>query len=135
MITTMYPVLITKKIQESCTFYKNILGFTETFSGDRFISLSHPDGGALALMDNQHETIPETCRATVEGMVLNVEVEDATQAYEDISGKAKQMIAMSLRDEEYGQRHFMVKDPNGVIVDIIENILPNEEFKGNYRIV
>lgn len=35
-------------------------------------------------------------------------------------------------NEDYGQRHFMVQDPNDVLIDIIELIPPVEEFQSNY---
>ena len=132
MVCSIYPVLMTEKLHESCLFYKTYLGFTETFSSDWYISLLHSDGGELALIDTQHGTIPEPCRATVKGMILNIEVENATQIYKDISEQSNKIIIMPLQDETYGQRHFMLQDPNEVMIDIIQEIPPSEEFQGDY---
>jgi ribonucleotide monophosphatase NagD (HAD superfamily) len=34
----------------------------------------------------------------------------------------------ALRDEAFGQRHFITCDPNGVLIDVIKPIPPSEEF-------
>lgn len=39
---------------------------------------------------------------------------------------------MPLRDEAFGQRHFITHDPSGNLLDVIENIEPNEQFAANF---
>ena len=128
MIHSIYPVLMTEKLNESSLFYKTYFAFTETFSSDWYISLKHPDGNELALIDAQHETIPELYRTITSGMILNIEVDNVTKMYENISKQSDNIIILPLRDENYGQRHFMLQDPNGVIIDIIQEIPPSGEF-------
>lgn len=41
-------------------------------------------------------------------------------------------ILRSLRDEAFGQRHFIVGDPNGVLIDVITPIPPTGEFVALY---
>jgi len=36
------------------------------------------------------------------------------------------------RDEDFGQRHFITADPNGVLIDIIKPIPPSAEFLKQY---
>jgi hypothetical protein len=38
-----------------------------------------------------------------------------------------------LRDETFGQRHFITKDPNGVLIDVIKPIPPSTEFAAQYQ--
>jgi len=132
MVRSIYPVLMTEKLKESALFYKTYFSFTETFSSGWYISLSHPDGGELALIDATHESMPPHYRSPVKGMILNIEVENATLMYNDIQGQNDSIIVMTLRDEEWGQRHFIVQDPNGIPVAVIEIIPPSEEFQKNY---
>ena len=132
MIHSIYPVLMTEKLQETARFYKTWFGFTETFSSDWYISLSHPDGGELAMIDAGHESIASNYRRSVNGMILNIEVENVTQMYDDIRKQNEGIIAMALRDEAWGQRHFMMQDPNGILVAVIEIIPPGKEFQNNY---
>lgn len=134
MIKSIYPVLMTEKLEESCLFYKNYFGFTEAFMSDWYVSLSHPDGHELAFIEAGHDTIPESGRAIIQGMILNIEVENAAQMYAEITKKAEGIVIMPLRDEAYGQRHFIMQDPNNIIVDIIEAIPPSKEFQENYNV-
>lgn len=132
MIKSIYPVLMTEKLTESCSFYKSYFDFIETFSSDWYISLLHPKGSELAIIDAKHETIPKLYRKPVQGVIINIEVEDATGLYQEILEKNAAMITMPLKDEEYGQRHFVIQDPNNVMVDVIENIPADEAFQNNY---
>jgi len=42
-------------------------------------------------------------------------------------------IVLDLKSEEWGQRHFIVEDPNGILIDVIQNIEPSAEFKEEYH--
>lgn len=52
--------------------------------------------------------------------------------YEKIKENNPAIIISDLRDEEYGQWHFMAIDPNDILLDIIEYISPSEAFRENY---
>jgi hypothetical protein len=39
---------------------------------------------------------------------------------------------VSLRDEPWGQRHFITEDPDGVLVDVVTVIPPAPEFVAQY---
>ena len=41
-------------------------------------------------------------------------------------------ILLPLQDEPWGQRHFITKDPNGVLIDVIKLIAPSKEFEAQY---
>lgn len=42
-------------------------------------------------------------------------------------------IILTLRDEPFGQRHFITSDPNGVLIDVIKPIPPSAEFLGQFN--
>lgn len=128
MAQSIYPVLMTDKLQESSLFYKTYLGFTQSFSSDWYMSLSHPDGGELALIDVTHESIPTPYRANAKGILVNLEVVNVTQMYDSIKSKDESIIVAHLTDEAWGWRHFIIKDPNNVLIDIIEVLPPSAEF-------
>jgi len=130
-ITSFYPVLMVDDVAESARFYREALGFQTTFEADWYVSLRF-DGGELAILDRMHETIPAGFREPVSGLLLNVEVEDA--AAEHIRMVREQGLAerLALRDEAFGQRHFIVEAPGGVLIDVIEPIEPSAEFTEAY---
>jgi uncharacterized glyoxalase superfamily protein PhnB len=86
----------------------------------------------LAVLDGDHETIPESGRGRANGLLLNLEVEDV-DAVHDRFVAAGLPVLRSLRDEAFGQRHFITADPNGVLIDVITPISPTGEFVEQYE--
>ena len=46
--------------------------------------------------------------------------------------KDKVNIVYNIKDEDFGQRHFIVEGPNEILIDVIQPIPPSEEFLKNY---
>ncbi|TDQ52513.1 VOC family protein [Actinorugispora endophytica] len=133
-LTSFYPVVCTDRIAESHAFYTKHLGFETVFTADWYVSLRRTDapGYELALLDGAHPTIPEGYRSTARGLLLNFEVDDVDAEYERLVVGAGLAPVLDLRSEDFGQRHFIVADPNGVLIDVITPIPPSPEFAGSY---
>jgi predicted enzyme related to lactoylglutathione lyase len=58
---------------------------------------------------------------TPSGVVLTVHVDDVDEAY-DRATRLGAEIAAEIRDEDHGQRHFVVVDPNGLLLNVMSNI-------------
>jgi catechol 2,3-dioxygenase-like lactoylglutathione lyase family enzyme len=129
-LTSMYPVICTSRIRESHTFYTELLGFETVFEADWYVSLRQPGpaGHELALLDQEHPTIPSAYRRPVQGLLVNLEVEDVDAEWERLVVRGGLMPEQELRSEEFGQRHFILADPNGVLIDMITPIPPSAEF-------
>lgn len=55
------------------------------------------------------------------GVVLTIHVDDVDEAY----NRAKRLgaeIAAEIRNEDYGQRHFLVVDPNGLVLNVMSTL-------------
>ena len=52
------------------------------------------------------------------GVVLTIHVDDVDEAYERAQRLGAE-IAAAIRDEEHGQRHFLVIDPNGLVLNVM----------------
>jgi catechol 2,3-dioxygenase-like lactoylglutathione lyase family enzyme len=133
-LTSLYPVICTDRLKESCDFYTRLLGFVTTFEADWYISLRHPGeaGYELALLDHAHPTLPEGYRTPAQGLLLNFEVEDVDAEWHRLVTREKLQPLLELRSEDFGQRHFIVADPNGVLIDIITPIAPTAEYAEQY---
>jgi len=59
-------------------------------------------------------------------LLAAIEVEDVDALYEEIKRKNVE-IAVELRDEPWGDRHFVIVDPNGVGIDLVKYTPPSEE--------
>ena len=130
-ITSFYPVLMVEDVGAAARFYRETLGCETTFEADWYVSLRF-DGGELAVLDSTHETIPDGFRTPVTGLLLNIEVEDAKAEHDRLVGALGLTERLTLRDEAFGQRHFIVEAPGGVLLDVIEPIAPTAEFADAY---
>ncbi len=66
------------------------------------------------------------------GVILNFEVEDVDLEYERLVTEGLEIL-VQLRDEPFGQRHFIAKDPNGVLIDVITPIAPSPAFAAMFN--
>ena len=130
-ITSFYPVLMVEDVGAAARFYRETLGCETTFEADWYVSLRF-DGGELAVLDSTHETIPDGFRTPVTGLLLNIEVEDAKAEHDRLVGALGLTERLTLRDEAFGQRHFIVEAPDGVLLDVIEPIAPTGAFVHAY---
>jgi catechol 2,3-dioxygenase-like lactoylglutathione lyase family enzyme len=131
-LSSFYPVIGTRHVSESKDFYTKHFGFLVTFEADWYVSLKR-DNYELAILDYTHPTVPENYRKSVQGLILNFEVEDVDAEYEQIIKKNKLPVALDIRSEAFGQRHFITVDPNGVLIDVITVIPATGEFAGQYQ--
>ena len=125
MFSAFYPLLQVKDVAATAAFYKETFGFTEVFASDWYMHLRAPHGPQeLAIIAHDHDTIPPEGRQPTSGLILSFEVADAAAAAARFAEKGIR-IAQPLRDEVFGQRHFIAADPNGVLLDVITPIDPD----------
>lgn len=132
-VTQYYPVLQTAKVAETSRFYQTHFGFQPAFEADWYVHLQSSSDPSvnLAILDGSHETVPGAGRGNSAAVILNFEVEDAAAEYERLT-KAGLPMLKPLVDEDFGQRHFITADPNGVLIDIITPIAPSADFAAQY---
>ncbi|GAA2738333.1 VOC family protein [Actinocorallia aurantiaca] len=133
-LTSFYPVVCTSRIQESRAFYTGLMGFEPTFEADWYVSLRRREEPQyeLALLDHTHPTLPEAYRAPVRGLLLNFEVADVDAEWDRLVVRGGLRPELELRDEDFGQRHFIVADPDGVLIDVITPIAPAGTYTDQY---
>ncbi|MFC9897349.1 VOC family protein [Nocardia sp. NPDC127579] len=133
---SFYPVLGTGKIAEARDFYTHWLGFEIVFEADWYISLRRQQGGKsfeLALLDYTHPTVPAAYRKPVQGLLLNFEVDDVDAEWERMVVRGGLRPELEIRSEDFGQRHFIVADPSGVLIDMITEIPPSAAYAEQFR--
>lgn len=134
-LSSFYPVIATQDVAAAHDFYASHFGFEATFTADWYVSLHRPDAPQyeLALLDSSHPTIPEGHRTPVRGgLILNFEVDDVDAEHRRLVGEAGLRELLPLRTEEFGQRHFIVAAPDGVLIDVITVIPAEESFAEQY---
>jgi len=131
--TQYYPVIMSAHVQLSTDFYTTHFGFKPLFASDWYVHLqSKEDAGVnLAILQHDHDTVPAGHRHAARGMLINFEVDNVNDIYRAFQAKGLPILTQ-LRDEPFGQRHFITEDPNGVLLDIITPIAPSPEFLAQY---
>lgn len=132
-IDSFYPVIGSADVQSTSKFFQRHFGFVPAFEADWYVHLTMPGqpGMNLAVLDCRHGSVPATGRSPASGILLNFETEDVDAEYERLRA-ADVPVLLPLRDEPWGQRHFIAQGPDGVMIDIIKLIEPSEEFKQQY---
>lgn len=132
--TQFYPVIQTNDVAETARFYQDNFRFISMFDADWYVHLQSAEDPSvnLAILQADHPTVPEASRGVIGGLILNFEVEDVDQEFARATA-AQLPVVVALRDEEFGQRHFITKDPNGVLIDVIKPIPPSAEFLAQFH--
>ncbi len=132
-IDSYYPVIGSEDVTSASDFYQSHFGFVPAFEADWYVHLTMPDqpGVNLAILDYRHESVPERGRKAAQGILLNFETDDVDEEYDRLC-RAGVTILLPLRSEPWGQRHFIVEGPGGVMIDVIKIIEPSEGFTEQY---
>ena len=131
--TQYYPVIQTKDVEATKAFYVENFRFKISFDADWYCHLqSNEDPNVnVAILQGDHETIPEVGHGYVGGVILNFEVEDVDSEFERAQSQGLPILK-TLTNEAFGQRHFITCDPNGVLIDVIQPIPPVGAFVDQY---
>ncbi len=124
-----YPVLMCEDVSHTSRFYQQHFRFQPVFDSDWYVHLqsSEDESVNLAILRFDHQTVPAERRQPTQGLLLNFEVEDVDAEYQRLQAAGLPML-LELRDEVFGQRHFITQDPNGVMIDVITPIEPDPAF-------
>jgi uncharacterized glyoxalase superfamily protein PhnB len=71
----------------------------------------------LGIIDVNHQVVPEAYRATPQGSYVTFVVDDVLTTF----GRAKELgldVIQEPTDLFYGQRRMLLRDPNGLLVDV-----------------
>src|SRR5262245_45589784 len=131
---SLFPVIITPALAAARDFYVHQLHFRIVFEDEWYVHLHAPriDGGVpleLAFMSPDLHSLPFPLRSAFngQGMIVTIEVEDVDALYEKLCRIGSEMI-VELQDEPWGQRHFLLRDPSGTMLDVVKPIPPSSEY-------
>ena len=131
-----YSVYITKNLKESKEFYQKWLDFEVAFEASWFVYLRSQGDHKIsfALIDEDHPSTPPSYGTfNGRGSFLTLQVSDATAIY----NKLREMnapISYDLKKEDWGQIRFGLIDPNGLYIDIVQQVDPVPGYWEKYRV-
>jgi catechol 2,3-dioxygenase-like lactoylglutathione lyase family enzyme len=108
-------------VPASSTFLTTYFGFVQDMVADGFASLSRPDAGmSVVFLRRGLATLPADQRDDhARGLILAFVVDDLEGELARLEAEGVP-ITMPLTEEEWGERAFQVRDPNGVIVQLVD---------------
>ncbi len=118
--------ILTEKLTETKAFYTEKLGFGVTFENEFYLLLHTPnhESEISFLLPNHPSQQPFFHPAFQgQGVYLTIEVKDVDGLYADLKAKGVN-IEIEIRDEPWGDRHFAIKDPNGIGIDLVRYTAP-----------
>jgi uncharacterized glyoxalase superfamily protein PhnB len=137
-VQDLFTLICTDKLIECRDFYVKHFEFEVAFQSTIYIQLTiKSDNGSsfsLALMPPDNPFTKEFKDVYKgKGAYVTIQVADTKKLYEQLKKEGLSFIT-PVRDELWGQRHFVTKDPNGTIIDVVENIEPAKGFYDKYQI-
>ena len=129
-----FPVFIVKSLDAAKAFYLNHFGFSLAFENEWYVHLVSESGVQIGFLLPNQPTQPKIFHRSYNGngVIFSLEVENADSAYAEVKEKSLDIV-LDLRSEDWGQRHFSIKDPNGVYLDIVQAIEPTEDYQQGYE--
>lgn len=105
----------------SSRFLVDHYGFAEEMAADGFASLSREDIGMnVVFLRTGMPTLPADQRDVhAQGLILAFVVDDLEGELARLESEGV-AITMPLTEEEWGERAFQTRDPNGVIVQLVD---------------
>lgn len=129
--TQFYPVIVCDDVSGTAAFYTSAFRFRPAFESDWYVHLQSSEDPSvnIAILQRGHKTIPAQGQGAA--LIINFEVEDPDIECERAKD-AGLPILKPLTDEEFGQRHFITRDPAGNLIDVIKPIAPSEAYAAQY---
>jgi uncharacterized glyoxalase superfamily protein PhnB len=120
-ITSTAVSLNVDDVGAASAFLVEHFGFTEQTAADGFASLSREDAGAnVVFLRRGLSTLPADQRDDhASGLILAFVVDDLDAELARLRSEGV-AITMPLTVEEWGERAFQVRDPNGVIIQLVD---------------
>ncbi|MFG2873838.1 VOC family protein [Streptomyces sp. NPDC048337] len=124
-IVTTKVSLTVEDIAASSRFFTAYLGFREVESTEGYICLRRDDSTAeIALCERDPELPPRAWRGQgLADLAVTLTVTDLTAEYERLRGRGSVVVG-PIRQEPWGERQFLLTDPNGVVVRLAEWVPP-----------
>ncbi|CEN43691.1 Glyoxalase-like domain protein [Capnocytophaga canis] len=113
--------IITEKLAETKAFYTEILNFGVSFENEFYLLLHTPNQEAeISFLLPNHPSQQPIFQKPFQnqGVYLTIEVENVDEVYKELKNR-NIPIEIELRNEPWGDRHFAIKDPNGIGIDIV----------------
>ncbi len=116
-LSRVVPNIYTNRFEESVEFYTSLFGFRVAMDMDWIVTLASPENPKAQISIVRSEREP----SWGDDPLLSLEVSDVDQVH-SVAVAGGHSIVYPLTDEPWGVRRFFLKDPNGVVVNVLSHI-------------
>jgi uncharacterized glyoxalase superfamily protein PhnB len=123
IISRMMTNICSDKLSESRNYYTKLFDFNVDYDSDWFVHLISKDKQLeLGIVSRTSDIVPDEIKGSPKGFYVTFVVEKVDEVYVIARQEGFEIISEPF-NTFYGQRRLLLKDPNGVIVDISSPIL------------
>ncbi len=116
-IKRVVPNVTTERLEENREFYTSLLGFQVVMDMGWIVTLASPDspGAQISIVRG------ETAESASTNVTLTIEVGDVDAVYAEARSRGH-VIVYPLTSEGWGVRRFHLRDPNGVVINVMSHL-------------
>ena len=116
-IDAMFPVMVVSDLAQIKAFYAVF------YEPNFYLHLVSPTGVQLGFLVPDHPSQPTFLHTALaaDGYVISLEVKNAALAYTE-ANRLQLNVVLPLTEEAWGQTHFILQDPAGIRIDVVEHV-------------
>ncbi len=117
-------------LRQSRDWYVKLFGYQVAFDSDWFVHLQGPGNALLELgiLARGHEIVPQSHRGEPAGGMLTIVVNDVDVTFELVNAASDVIVVEPPRNLFYGQRRMLLRDPNGLLIDVSSECPPDPDW-------
>ncbi len=118
-----HPTIVSDKVSHTVNFYEDHFEFVPTIEQDGYVFMQNKDRPemCIAVVDVNHECIRNESVKPVQGLILNFPVADVNETFNALYFEGLD-IQQEPKENKLGSRHFIVRDPNGVLICLAQAV-------------
>jgi len=129
-IHSVSAAFTTNKVAQSRDFYVKHFGAKVTFDCGWYVNLEF--GSKSSMLQFMSPQQPAHRLSNSDGLVYNFEVEDVDKEHDKLSSEGV-LVVLAIEDHPWGDRGFVIQDPNGISLYIYSLREPSDEFKQFFK--
>jgi catechol 2,3-dioxygenase-like lactoylglutathione lyase family enzyme len=120
MVTGSFPDLCVSDVAASVRWYTALLQLDVLVDQGWYAELGADTTTLVAFVRSGHETVPAVAGRRPSGILISFEVDDVASVAARAGTLGLDVVVELV--VELGQRHLMIVDPDGAVVDVIERV-------------
>jgi hypothetical protein len=117
--SAIYPVLCVKNPIVAADSFTKAFGLQPVFKEDWYVHLKE-NNFQIGFVKEKHDSIPKTIGPKSQGNFVTIDSNNVNESWSKMKDQFE--VLVPIKDEPWGQRHFICRLYDGVIVDVVQFI-------------